>query len=154
MRQKLTDVTAFLIEEMIPNAVAELNIGIKRDDQFGLVLILSMGGELVNLMNDSVPILLPTSRAEILEALYSLKGITLLQGFRGRPKGDIDAVIKAAESVAAFANANRNTILEMDINPLLVLPEGQGAVAVDAFIRKMDDTLETEDPFKQNLAQL
>ncbi len=154
MRQKLTDVTAFLIEEMIPNAVAELNIGIKRDDQFGLVLILSMGGELVNLMNDSVPILLPTSRAEILEALYSLKGITLLQGFRGRPKGDIHAVIKAAESVAAFANVNRNTILEMDINPLLVLPEGQGAVAVDAFIRKMDDTLETEDPFKQNLAQL
>ncbi|VEF49530.1 CoA-binding domain-containing protein [Bacillus freudenreichii] len=126
----------FLIEEMVPGAVAELNIGIKRDDQFGLALVISMGGEFVNLVHDSVPVLLPCSREEIVEALHSLKGIKLLKGYRGRPKGDIEAVVKAAESVAAYAAANWNRLLEMDINPLLVLPEGQGAVAVDAFIRK------------------
>src|SRR5699024_1564422 len=73
---------------------------------------------------------------EVTEALYSLKGIALLQGFRGRLKGDADAVIEAALSVAEYAEANKNTLMEMDINPLLVLPEGPGAVAVDAFIRK------------------
>ncbi|QCJ42552.1 acetate--CoA ligase family protein [Bacillus sp. S3] len=140
-----------LVEEMIPNAVAELNIGIKRDDQFGLALVISMGGILVNLVNDSVPVLLPASREEILEALYSLKGIKLVTGFRGSPKGDIEAVVKAAESVAAYAEAHRNNILEMEINPLLVLPEGQGAVAVDAFIRTVAGTVKTEEPSVQKI---
>lgn len=135
----------FLVEEMVSGAVAELNIGIKRDEQFGLALIISMGGELVNLMNDSIPLLLPTNRIEIMEALYSLKGIQLLKGFRGRPTGDIEAVITAAEQIASFAEANRNTILEMDVNPLLVLPSGQGVVAVDAFIRTAAMTKEEGD---------
>lgn len=145
LAEKMNDDIRFLVEEMIPGAVTELNIGIIRDDQFGLALVISMGGELVNLVNDSVPILLPASREEILEALYSLKGIKLLKGFRGRPKGDIEAVINAAESIALYAAANRNNILEMDINPLLVLPEGQGVVAVDALIRRVVDTVTVED---------
>src|SRR5699024_11361945 len=115
------------------------------DDQFGLALVISMGGELVNLVNDSVPILLPAGREEILEALYSLKGIKLLKGFRGRPKGDIEAVVKAAESVAKYAEANRNNIFEIDIKPLLVFPEGQGAVAVDAFIGTVINPVKTID---------
>lgn len=146
---KMVDDVRFLVEEMVPGAVAELNIGIKRDEQFGLALVISMGGILVNLVNDSVPVLLPASREEILEALYSLKGIKLLTGFRGRPLGDIEAVVKAAESVAAYAEANQDRILEMEINPLLVLPEGKGAVAVDAFIRTVADSVKTEDPSKQ-----
>lgn len=59
----------------------------------------------------------------------------LVDRFRGRPKGDIEAVVHAAESVAAYAEANRDTILEMAINPLLVLPEKKGVVVADAFIR-------------------
>src|SRR5699024_6604618 len=135
----------FLLEKMVLNTVAELNLGIKRDRQFGLILIISMGGELVNLVHDSVPIILPTNRQEVTEALYSLKGIALLQGFRGRLKGDADAVIEAALSVAEYAEANKNTLMEMDINPLLVLPEGQGAVAVDAFIRKTAEDQQQEE---------
>lgn len=145
LEEKMNGDLRFLVEEMIQGTVSELNIGIKRDEQFGLALVISMGGELVNLVNDSVPILLPTSREEILRALYSLKGIKLLEGFRGRPNGDIDAVINAAESIALYAEANRNHILEMDINPLIVLPEGQGVVAVDAFIRTVVDTATVED---------
>lgn len=95
-------------------------------------------------MNDSIPLLLPTNRIEIMEALYSLKGIKLLRGFRGRPEGDIEAVVTVAEYIAAFAEANRNHILEMDVNPLIVLPKGQGVVAVDAFIRTAADVGETE----------
>lgn len=144
LADKINGDVRFLVEEMVSGAVAELNMGIIRDDQFGLALVLSMGGELVNLVNDSVPVLLPTNRKEIMKALYSLKGIKLLTGFRGRPKGDIEAVVNAAESVALYAEANKNNILEMDINPLLVLPDGEGVVAADAFIRTMADTAEKD----------
>lgn len=127
----------FLIEEMVHEAVAELNIGLIRDAQFGLALVISMGGELVNLLNDSVPLLLPTTKDEIKEAIYSLKGIKLLEGFRGRPLGDLEAVVTAAEAVALFAEDHLDSLLELDINPLLVLPKGKGVRAVDALIRKI-----------------
>lgn len=129
----------FLLEEMVLGSVAELNIGIKRDEQFGLALIISLGGELVNLLNDSVPLLLPTNRDEIFNALHSLKGFQLLTGFRGRQIGDIEAVIDMAESLAQYAETKRNLLLEMDVNPILVLPEGQGAIAVDSLIRTVVD---------------
>lgn len=126
---------SFLVEEMVSKPVAELNIGVKRDDQFGLSLIISMGGELVNLLEDSVPLLLPTNRTEIKEAILSLKGAQLLQGFRGRPNGDIEAVINTTEAICSFVDDYKDYILEMDVNPLLVLPEGEGVIAVDSFIR-------------------
>ncbi|MEI3613387.1 acetate--CoA ligase family protein [Pseudogracilibacillus sp. SO30301A] len=126
----------FLIEEMISNPVAELNIGIKRDDQFGLALVISMGGELVHLLNDSVAILLPTTSKEIMEGLLTLKGVKLLQGFRGKAEGDIEAVIATAKAIASYAEDHRDSLLELDVNPLLVLTKGKGVIAVDAFIRK------------------
>lgn len=125
----------FLVEEMITNAVAELVIGLKRDEQFGLTLVIGTGGILVNLLNDSSTVLLPTNDEEIRDALYSLKGFKLLDGFRGRPKGDLEGVVQAVKAVAAYAEAYYDRILEMDVNPLLVLPEGEGAVAADALIR-------------------
>lgn len=128
----------FLIEEMVGNSVAELTVGLKRDPQFGLALVVGTGGELVNLLNDSAIILLPANRSAILEALYSLKGIQLMEGYRGRSKGDIDAVVQAIDAVASYAYAYRNDILELDVNPLIVLPEGEGAIAADALIRLQD----------------
>jgi len=88
---------------MVQNYVAELNIGIKRDPQFGLVLIISMGGELVNFLNDSEVVLLPATKKDIKNALYSLKGVQLLQGYRGRPLGDIEAVLNVAQSITFLA---------------------------------------------------
>ena len=129
----------FLVEEMVSDAVGEIIIGLKRDDQFGLSLIIGTGGILVNLLNDSATILLPTNDDEIRKALYSLKGFSLLNGFRGRPKGDIESVIQSIKSIASYAEANYENILELDINPLLVLPEGKGSVAADALIRKQSD---------------
>lgn len=125
----------FLVEEMITKAVAELVIGLKRDEQFGLALVIGTGGILVNLLNDSSIVLLPTNDIEIRKALSSLKGFKMLNGFRGRPKGDIESVINAIKSIASYAEENFDSILELDVNPLLVLPEGKGAVAADALIR-------------------
>jgi hypothetical protein len=78
--------------------------------------------------------LLPTNRAAVAEAINSLTVSKLLTGFRGKTAGDINAVIDATLGIAAFAEDHWDTLLELDINPLMVLPDGQGVVAVDALI--------------------
>jgi acetate---CoA ligase (ADP-forming) len=125
-----------LVERMVNGAVAELIIGLKNDPQFGLALAIGAGGILTELLKDSVTLLLPTSREEVIRALQSLKVWKLVQGFRGK-SGDQQAVIAAVLAVADFAKAHRTTIEELDVNPLLVLPNG--AVAVDALIRMRRD---------------
>lgn len=125
----------YLIEKMVPDAVAELIVGVNRDEQFGLSLVIGAGGVLVELLRDSVSLLLPTSREGIEEALSRLRVMDLMRGYRGRPPGDIGAVITALETVVRFAVDHADRLMELDINPLLVMPEGKGAIAVDALVR-------------------
>ena len=68
-------------------------------------------------------------------AVLGLKGAPLLTGFRGRPAGDIDAVVAAALAVARFAAEHADRLVELDVNPLIVRPAGLGAVAADVLIR-------------------
>ncbi len=127
-------VERFLLEPMAPKPVAELLVGAKRDPLFGLVLVIASGGVLVELLQDAERLLLPAGEAEIEAALRRLKVWALLEGFRGRPAGDVAAAVAAIRAVAAYAEAHADRLLELDVNPLLVLPVGQGAVAVDALI--------------------
>ena len=121
-----------LVERMVTGAVAELIVGLTTDRQFGTAMVIGAGGILTELLKDSVTLLLPTTRGEIETALASLKVWRLVEGFRGK-SGDKAAVIAAIEAIAGFAEANRGRIIELDVNPLLVLPDG--AIAVDALIR-------------------
>ncbi|MEM1198530.1 MAG: acetate--CoA ligase family protein [Pseudomonadota bacterium] len=127
-----------LVEQMIAGAVCELIVGLKRDPQFGLALVIGAGGVLTELLADSATLLLPTNRAEIERALTGLRISRLVEGYRGK-SGDRSALIEAIEAIAAFAAENRETIEELDVNPLLVLPPGQGVVAVDALLRIRED---------------
>jgi len=129
----------FLVEHMVSGAVAELIIGIKRDEQFGPALVIGSGGVLVELVADSTSLLLPVTRDELREAVDSLMVAKLLHGFRGRPRGDMDALLDAIEAVVAFAEDCWSELLELDVNPLMVLPEGQGVVAADALIVLQDE---------------
>lgn len=124
----------FLIEPMVTDAVGELIIGLKRDEQFGLALILGTGGILVNIMNDSSTLLLPTTREAVKETLCSLRGAPLLQGYRGRPEGDFEAVLDAVMAVSDFALDHWDSVTELDVNPLMVRPKGKGVIAADALI--------------------
>jgi len=128
----------FIIERMVDDAVAELIIGVKRDPQVGLVLVVGSGGVLVELIGDAVTLLFPVTADDTRAAILSLKASKLLLGFRRRPRGDIDAAVTAVLAVARFAEANAATLVELDINPLIVRPEGKGAVAVDALVRLAD----------------
>jgi len=130
------NIDRFLIEPMAPKPVAELIIGVTRSDVFGPVLVIGAGGILVELYQDTTCLLLPVHEDDVRAAIPGLKIAKLLDGFRGGPKGDIDALVEAIMAVARYAQENRDTLTELDINPLFVLPEGQGVVAVDALIRK------------------
>lgn len=124
----------FLVEKMAAKPVAELIVGALRDPVAGPVLTVGAGGILVELMDDSAVITLPATRADIRKAIDGLKVAKLLNGYRGQAKGDIEALVDAVAAAGEFVIANAATIEELDINPLMVLPEGQGVVAADALV--------------------
>ncbi|MEE4237505.1 MAG: acetate--CoA ligase family protein [Anderseniella sp.] len=127
-----------LVEQMITGTVAELIVGVKRDPQFGLALVIGAGGILTELLADSATLLLPATRGEIGDALRSLRVFRLIEGYRGKA-GDPDAVLDAIEAVASFAVTHDSTLEELDVNPLMVLENGKGAIAADALIRIRKD---------------
>lgn len=122
-----------LLERMAAPPLAELIVGIKREEGFGLALVIGAGGILVELLKDSRSLLLPTSDGAIRAALLSLRSAPLLQGFRGRPAADLEALVAAIRAVADYAGEHAAQLLELDVNPLLV--GVNGCVAVDALIR-------------------
>jgi len=119
---------------MVDGVVAELIVGVARDEQFGPYLLIGGGGVLVEMMKDSASLLIPTSREQVLHALGQLKCAPLLTGFRGSPPADLNAAADVILSVAGIVEKDPSSIIELDINPLLLLAEGQGVVAADALI--------------------
>jgi acetyl-CoA synthetase len=108
---------------------------VSRDDSFGLTLLIGTGGTLVELLDDTVSLLLPVSRDDIEDGIATLKIAKVINGYRGATPGDMSAALDAIEAIAAFATANNDRLLELDVNPLLVTPDA--AIAVDAYIRGM-----------------
>jgi acetate---CoA ligase (ADP-forming) len=130
---KLSDTV--LVEEMLTDGVAEILIGVIVDPQFGQVLVLGAGGILTEIMSDSVSLLPPWTHASIESALRRLTVAKLLRGYRGKPPADVDALVETILCVARYAAANVDTLIEIDVNPVIVRPSGKGAVAVDTMIR-------------------
>jgi acetyl-CoA synthetase len=126
---------SYLIEKMVEGVVAELIVGVARDAQFGPYLLVGGGGILVEMMKDSATLLLPTTKDRVLHALGQLKCAPLFNGFRGAPPADLNAAADVILAVAAMVEQDPASISELDINPLMLLAEGRGAVAADALIR-------------------
>jgi len=125
---------SFLIEKMVDGVVAELIVGVARDDQFGPYLLVGGGGILAEMMKDIASLLMPITRERVLHALGQLKCAPLLNGFRGAPPADLNAAADVILAVAGMVENDPSSIIELDINPLMLLAEGQGAVAADALI--------------------
>jgi acetyl-CoA synthetase len=125
---------SFLVEKMVEGVVAELIVGVAQDEQFGPYLLVGGGGILVEMMNDSASLLLPTTRGQVLKALGQLMCAPMLNGFRGAPPADLEAAADVILAVAGMVEKDPASIVELDINPLLLLAEGQGVVAADALI--------------------
>jgi succinyl-CoA synthetase beta subunit len=125
----------FLVERMARDVVAELLVGVRRESPFGLALTLGAGGVLVELVRDVATILLPASRAEVAAALTALRTGPLLTGYRGRPVADVEAVLDAVAAIVRFVESRAACLVELEVNPLLVLPEGRGVLAADVLVR-------------------
>jgi acetyl-CoA synthetase len=125
---------SLLVEKMVRGVVAELIVGVAQDEQFGPYLLLGGGGILVEIMRDSASLLLPTTRAQVLHELGQLMCAPLLTGFRGAPPADLDAAADIILAVAGMVEKDPSSIIELDINPLMLMAGGQGVVVADAFI--------------------
>uniref|UniRef100_UPI0035CC3F9F acetate--CoA ligase family protein n=1 Tax=uncultured Sphingomonas sp. TaxID=158754 RepID=UPI0035CC3F9F len=121
------------LEPMLAGGV-EILAGVTRDPVFGWMLTVGLGGVWTELMKDVKHQLLPVDAAGAEAMLRGLKGFKLLDGYRGAPKADVAAAGKAIAALGEAVLASGDALREVEINPLLVMPEGRGAVAVDALV--------------------
>lgn len=122
-----------LIAPMAPQGV-ECIAGVHCDPVFGPVVMFGLGGVFVEVLKDVSFRLAPFGREQALSMIREIKGHALLQGARGAPPCDIDALADALVALSRFAHARRNDFSSVEINPLLALPQGQGALALDAVL--------------------
>ncbi|MFD4837066.1 acetate--CoA ligase family protein [Achromobacter sp. NPDC058515] len=108
--------------------------GVHCDPVFGPVVMFGLGGVFVEVLKDVSFRLAPFGRSEALAMIREIKGYALLQGARGAPPCDIGALADALAALSRFAHARRGDFSSMEVNPLLALPEGQGALALDAVV--------------------
>lgn len=116
------------------SAGVECILGVHIDPVFGPVVMVGLGGIMVEVLRDVSFRLAPFDHATAREMVNELKGKALLSGARGRPKCDLEALVDALVRLSQFADAAKDYVRSIEINPFLVLPEGCGAVAVDAVI--------------------
>ncbi|WOD14124.1 acetate--CoA ligase family protein [Paraburkholderia kirstenboschensis] len=121
-----------LVQEMLGDGV-EIVLSCLRQTDFGPVISIGSGGVAVELYRDVAHLALPVSADQVLAALQRLKLWTLLQGFRGKPAADVDALVRAAVRFGDMFVATPE-VLEFEINPVIVKPVGQGIGAVDALV--------------------
>lgn len=126
-------VRGVLVQAMV-RGVAELLVGATRDPRFGPVVSCGLGGIFVEVLGDVVARPAPVDDGEAREMLASLKAFPLLAGARGRAKADLGAAARAVAAVSRAAVDLGDALDSVEVNPLIVLPEGQGAVAVDALV--------------------
>lgn len=125
------DLDGILVCQMVGRGV-EMVVGVTRDPLFGPTVTVGLGGVLVEVLNDASVRVPPFGEEQAREMLGELRGQALLKGVRGAPPADVDALVEVVLRVQRMALELDGDLAELDINPLMVLPRGQGAVALDA----------------------
>ena len=128
-------INGILMVPMLKSGV-EMIIGVNNDPQFGPMIMVGMGGVFVEVFKDVALYPAPLSETEALEMLKSLKSFKLLNGYRGSAKCDIKALCETIVAIGNYASAHKDTLKELDINPLFVYSEGEGVGVADALIVK------------------
>jgi succinyl-CoA synthetase beta subunit len=121
-----------LVEKMSPRGI-ELMVGAKRDPGWGTVLLLGLGGIWVEALGDVQLLTGTADEAQIREALGNLRSAKLLAGVRGAPPADVDALVQVVLAIGWLMQTVPE-LTEIDVNPLMVHVEGEGATALDALI--------------------
>jgi acyl-CoA synthetase (NDP forming) len=124
-----------ILVQPMTRCVGEVLVGLRRDPQVGPVVMLAAGGVLTEIYCDRALRLAPVDRDTALEMIAEVKALQALAGYRGQTTGDLGAVADALVAVSRLALLDDVTVLDAEINPLMVMADGQGAVAVDALVR-------------------
>jgi acyl-CoA synthetase (NDP forming) len=122
-----------LVQQM-ERGLAELIVGFRRDPEIGPVVLLGMGGIAAELRKVVAIRVAPTTLETAHEMVAELRELELLRGFRNLPRGDINALVTTICSMSQLAHLTSRTVLEAEINPLIVKEHGSGAVAVDCLV--------------------
>ncbi len=125
-----------LVQAMVPGGV-EMVVGAAVDPEFGHLLMAGLGGVTVELLKDVAFRVLPLTDQDAREMIDGLRGAPLLRGYRGAPRADQAALEQLLLRVACLLG-HRPEIAELDMNPVMVLPEGQGVRVVDVRVRRSD----------------
>jgi acetyltransferase len=131
-------INGVLVQEMIQNGT-EVMIGMSQDPQFGPTIAFGMGGVFVETLKDISLRVTPLSKVDAEQMINEIKGYPILKGVRGKKRSDIDAIAETLMRLAALVEDFRNTISEIDINPLIVFDEDRGVKALDALVVKTPD---------------
>ena len=119
------------VQEMVLDAV-EVIVGVSYDEQLGPVLLFGTGGLMVEVYDDVALRLCPIDGSDARAMIADVKGSLLLKGIRGRPAADVAALTETLVRVSHLGAQLEGSLAELDINPLMVLPVGQGVKAADA----------------------
>lgn len=122
-------VQGVLVQEMLKDGV-EVIVGISRDPQFGPVILFGLGGTLVEVLKETSLRIPPITRYDAEEMIKEIKGHRILEGFRGKPRSDIDSVVNILLKTSKLAIDLKESIIEMDLNPIIVQAEGAKVVDV------------------------
>src|SRR5690606_22242356 len=128
--QNLPEPEGFLVQKMLKGGI-ELILGIRRDPQLGTFILLGAGGTLAELTDDSTIRLLPIGESDAREMVCDLKISRLLNGYRGEKPYDVPALVNAILAAAKMAETLDDRLVDAEVNPLFVMPEGQGVAAAD-----------------------
>ncbi|MDE3074258.1 MAG: acetate--CoA ligase family protein [Chloroflexota bacterium] len=128
-------VEGVLVQQMVadPNGV-EVLVGVSRDPALGPIVAFGLGGIQVDLLHDVALRHAPFGREEAASMVRQIRGARLLDGFRGRPRADVAALVDLLVAVSRLAADLGDVVAEVDLNPVIVLPEGLGVRAVDRLI--------------------
>jgi succinyl-CoA synthetase beta subunit len=126
-----------IIQPMIVG-LGEVLIGYRVDRDVGPLVMLAAGGIMTEIIRDRSLRLAPVDTAEARDMISEVRALKVLAGVRGRPAGDLDALARAIVALSEIATVTDPVILEAEINPLMVLPSGQGVVAVDALVKVVE----------------
>jgi acyl-CoA synthetase (NDP forming) len=125
--------SGLLVAEMV-TSVCELLVGARVDPEFGPIVVVGAGGVLVELYKDVAIRLAPVTQSVAVEMIHQTRAAALLEGWRGRPRGDLQETARTVVSLSRFIVDFRDRITEVEINPLAVLEEGRGVCALDCLI--------------------
>jgi acyl-CoA synthetase (NDP forming) len=132
-------IDGILVQEMVPDGV-EFILGMTYDEQFGPLIVCGAGGVTVEVFKDVAIGLPPLGREQVREMLRSLKAVKLLEGFRGSPPADLDALVECCVRFSEFVADTDGQIAAIDLNPVFVLPRGRGVLIGDALIETNQET--------------